>query len=95
MDILKVEELTDQHLKEYWSIFAIDDKEDFAREIWNSRRLLPFVSAQHEGTMVKQLYVRVPSLDDAGIEHAIRHLREIDFVSRDRTVGFPSPEIGS
>jgi len=88
--ILKPEELTPQHLDDNWSILAVDDAMEFAREIWNSRRLLPFVSQDLPGTMTSRLYVHVPSLDDEGVRHAVSKLRQIDPSKFDRIVGFPS-----
>ncbi len=76
MDIVTPEEITTQHLKDYWSIFVIDDKGN-SKKIWDCRRILPFVPNGCPGTVIKDLYVRVSSLDDVGVQATVEHLRKI------------------
>ncbi len=87
MDIITTEQITIQHLKKYWSIYVIDDNGN-SKEIWNSRRILPFVPAGHTGTVIEVLSVRVPSLDNVDVQATVEHLRKID--PSDRIVGFPT-----
>lgn len=78
MDVVSIERLSKEHLKEYWSIMAYVPNGDFCREVWHSLRLLPFSSANGPTTRIPMLYVPVQELNDAGIKPLVDKLRQID-----------------
>ena len=78
MDSVSVEELSQDHLSHYWTIFAYAPGEEYCREVWRSLRLLPFVGADHPGTIIPVLYVQVSAISDGGIAPLITRLEHID-----------------
>ena len=86
MDCLNIEDLARDHLLHYWKIYAYVPGDDFCREVWSSRRLLPFTSAQGAATNITRLYVKVDNLNNDGIDPLIRKLEEIDPIADDRII---------
>lgn len=78
MDFVTVEQLSDDHLRTYSSVFAHDAIENRSLRVWASRRLIPFVSAESPGTERKSLYARVQSLTDEGISPLVERLSTLD-----------------
>jgi hypothetical protein len=64
------EQLTPEHLLEYWEIEAVGGLADepVRETVWRSKRLLPFQSANSAGTLLKTLRIRLPSLDQGAVE---------------------------
>ena len=71
-------EINAAHLDRYWSVLAVSEQEDVSREVWNSRRLLPFLNADSPATLVEHLYVRVRSLDDSDLSPLLKALEAAD-----------------
>jgi hypothetical protein len=68
--LVRTEDLTREHLREFWFIEAVTGDGDDAERmrVWESSRLLPFVGPEVKGTELKTLYVWVPSLEEADLQ---------------------------
>ena len=75
------EELTSSDLRHYQTIRATCTS-GFV-EIWDSKRLVPFVSADTEGALIEDLDVLVPALDARSVA-----------ALQDRIAGLEKPEWG-
>jgi hypothetical protein len=78
MTFVPPEEISSAHLERYWSVFAVSESEDAMIKVWDSKRLLPFVAQHAPATLVEDLYVRVPSLDERGLRPVFDALRRTD-----------------
>ena len=43
MEVIELKDLTKEHLDKHWQILAVDGSREWARKVWDSCRLLPFV----------------------------------------------------
>jgi hypothetical protein len=73
MHVVRTEDLTPEHLREFWFIHAVTiDASTGAvtgeEAVWDSKRLVPFVGPESEGTLIKTLYVSVPSLEETDVQ---------------------------
>jgi hypothetical protein len=80
MNEIDLDALSAEHLKRYWFISATAGSGDQAetRRVWDSRRLVPFVGPSQLGTLVEELFVRMPGLDDKDLEPLVRKLSGLD-----------------
>lgn len=81
MNEIALELLNKDHLARYQDI-DIMDAEGFGKRVWDSGRLTPFVSADHEGSPMEQGVIRVPSLATSDLAAVYAKLEEIDSSNR-------------
>lgn len=86
MEFIELKEITKEHLKDYWQIFAVDGSSEFARKVWDSQRILPFVGRDDPGTLVKVLYVQVADLKDSSVQPLLDKLSALDHMGSRRIV---------
>ncbi len=66
MYVVRTEDLTREHLRDFWFIDAITDGERM--RVWESGRLVPFVGPEAKGTELRTLSALVPSLEEADLQ---------------------------
>lgn len=87
MRTIKLEELKASDLKHYQRIMAVTTDSAYCLELWDSKRLPPFVSADsHAPLSPGDLYIEVSSLDDVGIAAAKEKISVLDDFPQSRIV---------
>jgi hypothetical protein len=77
MTEIRVDELTPQDLRDFYFIEAVPEDRASRIRVWDSRRMLSFVSASHPGTEVKTLLVGVASADECGLEPLMAKIEQL------------------
>ena len=77
MNGIPLELLNKDHLARYQDIDVMD-AEGFGKLVWDSRRQVPFVSVDHEGSLMEHGVIRVPSLATSDLAPVYAKLAEID-----------------
>lgn len=65
---LSLEDVDSVTLSRFQSIYAVLPGGDSAYLVWNSRRLVPFVSRDRSGTLIEDAMVQVASLEPADLD---------------------------
>lgn len=86
MEVIELKDLTKEHLDKHWQILAVDGSREWARKVWDSCRLLPFVGRDHPGTLVTELYVQVTDLKDSSVQPLIDKLSALDHMGSRRII---------
>lgn len=74
---IEVQDLSGEHLANYQALYAVDPEQRIV-PLWDSKRLPPFVAADHPGTLMESLYVRVPSLSEEDLDVVRDRIGELD-----------------
>ena len=69
---------TTSHTTAHRGALSRYDAEGFGKLVWDSRRQVPFVSVDHEGSLMEHGVIRVPSLATSDLAPVYAKLAEID-----------------
>jgi hypothetical protein len=87
VEIIALDQLSAEHLRRYWSIYAVDNLRACEVKVWDGNKLLPFVARETPVCAIGELHILVGGLNEVHLAPVIQRIVALDPYGSGRIVG--------
>jgi hypothetical protein len=86
--VISLDQLCAEHLRRYWSIYAVDGQGAREVKVWDGNKLLPFMARAEEPELaIRELHILTGDFDDLHLAPLVQRIAALDPYGSQRIIG--------